>query len=229
LPGLGGPAPQPRFSADAEANTANGSDAGISPEQEQELDADEEEFRALRRDLDGVKGSSAIGVVAIAVGKTPPKNEFFRTHATFRPIVPIVNIEKGMEKHYFAVAPNMVNALAGIGITVADHTLYLTVTSEGAITVVPVRQASGDGERNEYDRTKEIGLIEARDHWIRLYSDQVNKVYKVYQAPEGRFGDPLWLDMKHAKIFKLAFRDRGRLIDSAEHPLFLKWAASDRG
>ena len=55
-----------------------------------------------------------------------------------------------MENHYFAVAPNMVAALAGIGITVADHTLYLTVTSEGAITVVPVRQASGDGERNEY-------------------------------------------------------------------------------
>ena len=35
--------------------------------------------------------------------------------------------------------------------------------------------------------------------------------------------------MKHAKIFKLAFRDRGRLIDSVEHPLFLKWAARDRG
>ena len=97
-----------------------------------------------------------------------------------------------MEKHYFAVAPDMVSALAGIGITVADHTLYLTVTSAGAITVVPVRQASGDGEQNEYDRTKEIGLIEARDHWVRLYSDQVNKVYKVFPAPEGRFGDPLW-------------------------------------
>ena len=51
------------------------------PEQEQELDADEEEFRALRRDLDGVKGASAVGIVAIAVGKTPAKNEFFRTHS----------------------------------------------------------------------------------------------------------------------------------------------------
>ena len=66
-----------------------------------------------------------------------------------------------MDKHYFAVAPDMVTALSGIGITVTDHALYLTVTSRGAIRVVPVRQANSDGEQNEYDRTKEIGLIQA--------------------------------------------------------------------
>jgi hypothetical protein len=36
-----------------------------------------------------------------------------------------------------------------------------------------------------------------------------------------------WPDLKPAKIFKLAFRDKGRLIDSVEHPLFKKWAARD--
>ena len=29
------------------------------------------------------------------------------------------------------------------------------------------------------------------------------------------------------QIFRLGFRDRGRLIDSPEHPLFKKWAARD--
>jgi hypothetical protein len=33
--------------------------------------------------------------------------------------------------------------------------------------------------------------------------------------------------LKQAKIFKLAFRDKGRLIDSTEHLLFQKWAARD--
>jgi hypothetical protein len=33
--------------------------------------------------------------------------------------------------------------------------------------------------------------------------------------------------LKPAKIFKLAFRDKGRLIDSPEHILFRKWAARD--
>ena len=44
----------------------------------EQLDDEEKEFRALRRDLPGVKGSSAAGIVAISVGKAPTKNEFFR-------------------------------------------------------------------------------------------------------------------------------------------------------
>jgi hypothetical protein len=69
-----------------------------APPTAEELDAEEAEFRALRRDLPGVKGSSAAGIVAISVGKTPAKNEFFRTHREFRPIMSIVDLEVGMEK-----------------------------------------------------------------------------------------------------------------------------------
>ena len=49
-------------------------------------------------------------------------------------MVPLVDIEVGMEKQYFAVDTNMVVALAGIGITVSEHTLYLTVTPRGAVS-----------------------------------------------------------------------------------------------
>jgi hypothetical protein len=63
--------------------------------------------------------------------------------------------------------------------------------------------------------------------WGRLYTDLENKAYKFFPAPAGRFGEPQFPDLKPAKIFKLAFRDKGRLIDSTEHPLFLKWAARD--
>jgi hypothetical protein len=194
---------------------------------EEELDEEEREFRALRRDLPGVKGASATGIVAISVGKVPGKNEFFRTHPDFRPVVPIVDIEVGMEKQFFAVADPMITALAGIGITVADHTLYMTVTSRGALRLVPVRHANADGDQNEYARTKEIGLREGVDQWVRLYTDQENRAYKVFPAPEGRFSDPVWPELKPARIFKLAFRDKGRLLDSPEHPLFKKWAARD--
>jgi hypothetical protein len=197
---------------------------------EEELDAEEHEFRALRRDLPGVKGASSTGIVAISVGKTPTKNEFFRAHREFRPIVPIVpivDLEVGMEKHFFAVTTDMVENLNSIGITVSDHALYLTTTSRGAIRIVPVRQANADGEQNEYHRTKEIGLNQSFDEWVRLFTDQENRCYKVFSAPVGRFSDPQWPELKPAKIFKLAFRDKGRLVDSVEHPLFKKWAARD--
>src|SRR5262249_48788736 len=143
-------------------------DLKIVPPTEEELDEEEQEFRALRRDLPGVKGASAAGIVAISVGKAPAKNEFFRTHAEFRPIV---DCEMGMERHYFAVTPDMVEPLASIGISVTDHALYLTITSRGAVRLVPVRQANSDGEQNEYARTKEIAMLQAREQWVRLYTD----------------------------------------------------------
>jgi len=213
-----------------EDDTSDGSpatDSAIPPEIAAELDEEEKEFRALRRDLPGVKGSSAAGIVTISVGKAPAKNEFFRTHPDFRPIVPIVNIEVGMEKQYFAVSSDMIEPLKQIGISVSDHTLYLTVTSRGAVRLVPVRTADDDGNQDEYSRTKEMGLIQGMQEWVRLYTDLENKAYKVFPAPAGRFGEPQFPDLKPAKLVKLAFRDKGRLMDSTEHPLFLKWAARD--
>jgi len=191
---------------------------------EEILDEDEAEFRKLRRDLPGVKGASAIGIVSIGVAKIPGKNEFFRTHPEFRPVVPLVDIEVGMEKQFFAVDNDMVVGLAGIGITVSDHTLYLTVTPRGAVRIVPIHCATD----NEYSRTEEVGLIEGMTQWVRLYTDQENGVYKVFPAPAGRFAEPIWPELKPAKLFRLAFRDKGRLVDSTEHPLFKKWAARDR-
>lgn len=194
---------------------------------ELQLDAEEQEFRALRRDLPGVKGSSDAGMAAISVGKAPAKNEFFRTHPDFRPIVSLVDVEVGMEKQFFAVSPDMIEPLASINISVSDSVLYFTVTSAGALRIVPVRCADGDGERNEYARTKEISLLRAIDEWVRLSTDLANRCYKVFAAPVGRFGQPQFPELKPAKIFRLAFRDKGRLIDSTEHPLFRKWAARD--
>jgi hypothetical protein len=213
VPDVGGdPTPQP---------------AAISPELEKELDEEEAEFRAIRKDLPGVKGASATGIVAISVGKTPTKNEFFRSHKTFRPTVPIAHHEVGMEKQFFAVNTDMVGPLNAIGITVTDHVLYLTITTRGTYRIVPVRQANADGDQNEYHRTKEIGLMQAVNEWVRLYTDQENRCYKVFSAPAGRFGEPQWPELKQSKIFRLAFRDKGQLIDSVEHPLFKKWAARD--
>jgi hypothetical protein len=201
--------------------------SAVSPADQEQLDEEEQEFRAMRRDLPGVKGAGAAGIAAISVGKAPAKNEFFRVHSEFRPIVAMVDLEVGMERQFFAVTKEMEAALHGIGITVSEHTLYLTVTSRGALRIVPVRQANSDGEQNEYARTKEIGLVRGMTEWVRLFTDLENKCYQVFPAPAGRFPDPVWPDLKPAKIFKLAFRDKGRLVDSTEHTLFKKWAARD--
>jgi hypothetical protein len=197
---------------------------------EEELDEEEKEFRALRRDVPGVKGAADAGMLTISVGKQPtPKNTFYRTHKTFRPVVPIVNVEVGMDKHYIAVMPTMVEPLASMGITVADHTLYLTVTPEGGLRIIPVRGPNAEGEQNEWERTKEMALIEAMEAWFRMYTDRANNAYKNFPAPDGRYGDPNWPEIKPAKIIRMAFKDKGRLIDSIDHILVQKWAGRDKG
>jgi hypothetical protein len=91
----------------------------------EQLDEEEAEFRKLRRDVPGVRGAGDAGMLTVSVGRQPtPKNEFFRTHPDFRPVVPLVSVEVGMDKHFVAVAPDMVEPLASLGISTTDHTLY---------------------------------------------------------------------------------------------------------
>jgi len=196
---------------------------------EEELDEEEKEFRALRRDVPGVKGAAEAGILTISVGKQPtPKNVFYRTHPTFRPVVPMVRNQIGMDTHFIAVMPLMVEPLASMGITVADHTLYWTLSVEGGLRVIPVRCPDEEGAQNEYDRTKEIALIQAIDGWHRMYTDNANQAHKNFEAPKGRYGDPKWPDIKPAKIIRLAFKDKGRMIDSIDHILVQKWAGRDK-
>src|SRR5262245_33305534 len=170
----------------------------------QELDDEEKEFRALRRDLPGVKGAAAVGMISIGVGRQPtPKNEFYRTHPDFRPVVPIVDIEVGMDRHFVAVAPAMIEPLVGIGITATDHTLYLIVTPRGALRIIPVRGPNLEGEVNEWSRTKEAALVDGIAGWTRMYVDRENNAYKSFPAPVGRYGEPVWPEIKPAKIFRL--------------------------
>jgi hypothetical protein len=194
----------------------------------EELDEEEAEFNRLRRDLPGVKGAGEAGIIAIGVGRQPtPKNEFYRTNKEFHPVVPLVSVEAGMDKHYIAVAPNMVEPLASIGITTTDHTLYLIVTPRGALRIIPVPGPNADGEQNEWNRTKEQCLIDGFDEWRRMYIDKEGNAYRSFPAPKGRFGDPVWPTIRPAKIFRMAFRDRHRLIDSTNHVLVQRWAGRD--
>jgi hypothetical protein len=165
---------------------------------EGELDQDELEFKQLRRDLPGVKGDAAAGIVSISVGKTPGKNEFFRTSKDFHPVVALVNCKVGLEQQYFAVSDDMIAALAGIGITTSDCTLYLTATPIGSTRIIPILCDSD----NDYNRTKESGLIAGMSQWVRLYTDMPNRCYRWFPAPAGRFPDPIFPELKPAKIFR---------------------------
>jgi hypothetical protein len=235
--------PQPRRRGrprKAKPNPENGAEPqrqkkpnGEAPQQDdsghpstEELDADEEEYRRLRRDLPHVAGAAVAGIIALGVAKTPDKNDFFRTKKGFCPIFDMVTVAAGMEHKFFAVTEAMVQSLETIGIKTAPHVLYLTITTQGTLRVIPSRCADEAGDRNEYSSTKETGLLRGVDEWVRIYTDVKQGNYRVYPAPKDRFPEPVWPPLSEAKVFRLAFRDRGCLIDSVEHPRFVAWAAT---
>jgi hypothetical protein len=191
----------------------------------EDLDADAVEFARLRRDLPNVGGSAAIGIVSIAVAKAPPKNEFFRTKKGFRPIVDIVVDQVGLDQKFYAVDPSMAEELQSIGISYAPHTLYLIMTTKGALRVVPIRCPDPDGTRNDYAASKELAFREAEDGWLRIYTDRENSCYRKFPAPKDRFPEPVWPALTDAKIFRLCFRERGCLI-MPNHPRFIDWTAA---
>jgi hypothetical protein len=206
--------------ADEQAEPVDAQAEPAEPVTEEDLDEDEAEFNKLRRDVPGVKGSSALGIVTILVAKAPGKNEYFRTHPDFHPVVQLVQNEEGMDSHFYAVSNEMEQPLRSIGIFPKQHRLYLIVSPKGAVRIIPVNCE----DDNEWTRTKEIGLLDGVKWWHRLYSDRENTSYKVFPASPGRYSDPIWPELSQGKIFRLAFRSKGRMIDSPEHVLFKKWA-----
>jgi hypothetical protein len=75
-----------------------------------------------------------------------------------------------------------------------------------------------------------LQLIGEQGEWkvLSLFWDAENHCYDTFPAPVDRFGEPQFPDLKPSRIYRLAFRDKRRLIDSPNHPLFLKWAARDQ-
>ena len=197
----------------------------------EELDQEEEEFRRLRCDLPGVKGAADAGMITVSVGRQPtPKHEFYRTNRDFRPIVNLVSVEVGLDKQFVAVDPGMIEALSSIGITSVPHCLYLIISPRGSLRIIPISSGNGEDEKNEWVRTKELALLDGVDAWARMYTDMENGAYKSFPAPAGRFGEPNWPTIKPARLFRMAFRDKGRLIDSTDHMLVAKWAGrGDKG
>ena len=95
--------------------------------------------------------------------------------------MPLVDIEVGMERHYIAVAPNMIEPLGGIGITVTDHTLYLIVTPRGGLRIIPVRGPNSGWRAERIRPHKEAALIDGIDGWVACTSTRRTAPTRVFR------------------------------------------------
>jgi hypothetical protein len=123
------------------------------------------------------------GIIALSVSKRFPRREFFRTHPDYRPTMHVIDHTAGLDVEYHVVSPSMVPELASIGVDVLPHRIYVIMTTEGTIKLMPVRQADIDGSQNEWDRTREVVLLRGMTNWVRTISDRANGRYRAFPAP----------------------------------------------
>jgi hypothetical protein len=194
----------------------------------EELDEDERLLRELRVDQLGSGPPVGDSVLAIGVGK-PPKDTFFRCRPglEFQPELQMVTNSTGFDKTFVAVRTDMVEFLRSIKIFSARHRVYLIMTDEGVYRLVPVRLAARDGSQNVFSRTLQIAMSRAENEWVRVYNNpelrDTDRGWEVFPAPADRFQEPIWPDIGAGKMIRLAFKDAGNLIDSADHPLVKKF------
>ena len=180
------------------------------PTTEEELDEEEQEFRALRRDLPGVKGASAAGIVAISVGKAPGKNEFFRTHPEFRADRPHGQCRDGDGEALFRGG-----ARAWWSRWPASASRFpimpSTSPSPRAVRcglfryVKPTMTAS----KTNTSAPKKSPCCRRATSGCGCTPTWRTGATKCFPAPADRFAEPQWPILKHAKIFRLGLPRQG--------------------
>ena len=202
----------------------------VPPEVVEELDEEELEFRAhATRFAWRQRQSARAGIVAISVAKAPLKNEFFRTHADFQSVVPIVDLEVGMERQFFAVEQRHDRAAQRDRYhRDRPQTLSHGHETRGTSHCPSANQADSDGEQNEYARTKELACCKAGPNGCGCTSTRRTRQL---QSVSGA----TWSFQRAAMARAEAGEDvqarrsatRADYSTASSIPLFKKWAARD--
>ncbi len=125
----------------------------------------------------------------------------------------VLELEKGVERSTYLVAPSLWADLSG---EITPALLLTCVNRSNDLFLWRIKLPGSDGRSNTWtDSALQIAKA-AETTWCRMVSDMANGIYTHYE-PTGELPDPKWPELSLNEILKLAFR--GRMIDSLDHPI----------
>lgn len=198
--------------------------SNITPEESAVLDADEALMSQLRVNLFSAAGLAA-AAIPLGVVKAHKPHELFRTHPDASAVQTVfaVTDETQRSADFYAVMPHMVEPLRALKAKIAVCKFYLTITADGIVRWLVCPQTDSE---NSWLTSREHCAVRARRGWGRMVSNTEADRYDFFDPAELGFTvnlpEPAWPPESPAKLFLLAFRDRGRLIADPQHPLFRK-------
>src|SRR5215207_9360970 len=193
------------------------SDKGPHPEvvRSESHDFDIESVRVNPDMLDGV----AVNVPLTITVRKPPKQEFIRVHPKPEFRITVAAVELKEEGEFYLLSGSMREQL--LDTEAATYTLYTYITRAGALRLWPIREMGPDGRVNEWHRTARIAADMAMKSWIRVIPSKHVGGYEVKRAAVA-VPEPTWPDLTMKDIIRIAFKERGWIVDHVDHDLVKK-------
>jgi hypothetical protein len=175
-------------------------------------DADEALLDMLR--LDPTKIEAAVKVPISLQVRKPQKHDFVRVHPDIE--LPVFAIElKDDDAGFYLVAGNMAAQLSE---EAAAYVLRPYVNRAGVLRLWPIRLPGADGKINRWHATAATAAAHAMKRWTRVTANRSAGEYEIFDA-QNQPPDPDWPDLTLPDMLRLAFTDRGMVIQDAEHPV----------
>ena len=170
---------------------------------------------ALRLGADYSEGLGVRKVITTVPNRKPNKSEWFQVRPgdAWRLQTAVLELEKGVERSTYLVAPSLWADLSG---EITPALLLTCVNRANDLFIWRIKLPGADGRSNTWtDSALQIAKA-AETTWCRMVSDTTNGIYTHY-VPTAELPDPKWPALSFNEIIKLAFR--GRMIDRLDHPI----------
>jgi hypothetical protein len=171
----------------------------------------------LRLDLSQLESNQTAAPLGIGIRK-PKETEWFRVHPDpqfrIKCMLYMYEVPGTNDRELHLVHPNMVQYFSETSAGI--YQLFLLTDRVGTVFLTEVRQPGANGKWNEWHRTRQLALEQGITQWVRMRTG-VGR-YEWF-PPRDMIPDPVWPDLTVDDILELAFGERGRIIDTPDHPV----------
>ncbi len=148
----------------------------------------------------------------VPVGR-PDKQVWLRVHPDLDHMIDVAVLDVKSDGDIYLVDPTLALALPN---EVAAKRLFQYVTRQGDVGIWPVKLPDSEGKLDPWSESALVAVEKAKKRWVRVVSNRRLGCYEVMLS-SADLGEPNFGTLSLRDLLEIAFR--GRVIDSAEHPV----------
>jgi hypothetical protein len=145
--------------------------------------------------------------------RKPLKTQFFRVRTGEAWRFQTMILELKEERETYILAPAVWDVVPEL---LKPAMLHTALDRQNNVFLIPVPLPAEDGRRNAWHDSLLTVVTTAQTSWVRIAANMAVGAYDCFVA-KGNIADPEWPDVAFNELVQIAFR--GRVIDSADHPV----------